>query len=73
MALEIVSVTVVNVFPFKGFYDSHVDAYLDNLAYEADPLAYAEEQDYQAGKLLGYQADWDEDYIAGKAPPEWAC
>ena len=70
MALEIVSVTVVNVYPFKGFYDSHVDAYHDNAAFEADPLAYWEERDYQAGQLLGYQADWSADYIAGKAPPE---
>jgi len=66
------TVTIVNVYPFKGFFDSHVNLYHDELAFLADPLGYAEDQDYQAGKLLNCQADWDADYIAGQEPPDWA-
>lgn len=65
-------VTTIQVFPFKGFYDAHVDAYRDEMEFQADPLRYHEERDYREGKLLDCQADWDEDYIAGKAPTEWA-
>jgi len=49
------TVTIVKVYPFKGFFDGHVDLYRDELAFAADPLKYAEDQDYRAGRLLDCQ------------------
>lgn len=56
--MQIEITTIVEVFTFKGFYDAHVDDYLDEKAYEADPLRYQEDRDYAAGRLLDGQREW---------------
>lgn len=46
--------TLATVVPFKGFYDTHVDAYRDEQAFAADPIRYREDQDYRAGTLFNH-------------------